>query len=411
MDRELVLLTNGPGELHAFVRPVLGAVRRLDADLPVKIGLLPCQFAAGHEAAIAQTFGADLVTTPSQYLRGMASGGAIPGMGATRGVVLQLGGGVGLAAALSRRLGHPFHRYSFHAQGHRRLERLYVPDERTRRQARWSGVTSGRVSVVGNLVADAVEGTTVADARGRPYVVLVPGSRDGFARPLIPFMLAVADRVHRLVPGTTFAWPVSRLLASSTIEDGITGVEAHVLGGLAGERRGATVVTPAGAVVHMIDEKDRYAHMRAADLAITIPGTNTLELGIAGLPSVVVLPMNAPERIPLEGIGHFLGLVPIVGKPLKRWAVKAFVEGMQQPVSLPNRIAGEPVFDEIAGILDASSVAERAAALLQDVPELRRRRSRLRETMPSPGAAEAIARSVLERIDGLDATTGRRRGA
>ena len=406
MDRELVLLSNGPGELHAFVKPVVDAVRRLDSDLPIKISLLPCQFASGNEASIARTFDVDAVTTPAQYLRAMAARGAPTGLGARQGLVLQLGGGIGLAVALARRLRHPLHRYAFTAGGHPRLERLYVPDERTRRQARWAGTPGHRVSVVGNLVADAVAGTDAIEAPGRPYVILIPGSRDGFARPLIPFMLAVADRLHATIPEATFAWPVSRLLASSTIEDGIAGVEAGVLGGVGGRRDGDVVVTPSGAKVRMIDERVRYAHMRAADLAVTIPGTNTLELGIAGLPAVVALPMNAPERIPLEGIGHFLGLVPVVGTHLKRWAVRTFVETMNQPVSLTNRVAGEAIFDEMAGILHPHDVADRAATRLRDGTDLQRRRVRLAASMPRPGAADEIAGHVLDRLAGAPIALG-----
>ena len=74
--------------------------------------------------------------------------------------------------------------------------------------------------------------------------------------------------------------------------------------------------------------------MRAADLAVTIPGTNTLELGIAGVPSLVLLPLNKPEVIPLEGPGHWLSLVPGVGTTLKRQAVR--LAAPRFPVALPN---------------------------------------------------------------------------
>jgi len=398
-DREIVLVSNGPGELHTWLRPVLDALRAADPTVPIRIALVPCQFASGREDQIAATFGAQLVTTPAQYLRTVPAGRAPAGLGATNGLVLQLGGGVGLAASLAARLGHPLHRYAFTAGGHRALERLYLPDERTATRARRAGTPAARIEVVGNLVADAVRAHAPIDDAGSPHIVLIPGSRDDFARPLIPLMLAVADLLAVRHPSARFVWPVSGMLSASTLRDGIAGVEADVLGGVGGRREGDLVVTPGGAVVEMIGEDARHAHMRAADLAITIPGTNTLELGIAGLPALVVLPMNAPERIPLEGIGHWLGLVPLVGPTLKRWAVRAFVEGLDQPVSLPNRIAGEPLFDELAGIVDANAVADRADALLRDPDDLARRRARLAATMPAPGAAARLADRLLSRLE------------
>lgn len=397
-DREVVLVSNGPGELHTWLRPALEALRAADPELRLSIALVPCQFASGREPEIAARFGADRVTTPAQYLRTVPAGRAPEGLGAEHGVVLQLGGGVGLAASLAGRLGHPLHRYAFTAGGHRRLERLYLPDERTAARARRQGMPAARIEVVGNLVADAVRATRPIADPGDPHVLVMPGSRDGFARPLIPLMLAIVDRLSPAHPGARFVWPVSGMLSEATIRDGIAGVDAEVLGGVGGRRDGARVVTPGGAVVEMTGEETRHAHMRAADLAITIPGTNTLELGIAGLPALVVLPMNAPERIPLEGIGHWLGLLPVVGRPLKRWAVRLFVEGLDQPVSLPNRISGEPLFEEVAGIVAADDLAARADALLRDPDDRARRRARLEATMPRPGAAERLAQRVLARL-------------
>ena len=398
--REVVLVSNGPGELHTWLRPTLRALRAADPDLPVRIALVPCQFASGRETEIAADFGADTVVTPGTYLRTVPAGRSPAELGADRGLVLQLGGNVALAAALARRLGHPLHRYAFTAGGHRTLERLYLPDAATARRARRAGTPRARIEVVGNLVADAFQEVAPAAPRGDPHVLVLPGSRAGFARPLIPLFLAVVDRLARARPDARFVWPVSGLLPEDTVRDGIAGVEADVLGGIAGRRDGATVRTPGGAVLHMVGEDERYAHMRAADLAITIPGTNTLELGIAGVPSLVVLPMNAPELIPLEGAGHWLGLIPGVGRYLKRWAVRAFVQGLEQPVSLPNRIAGERLFEEVAGIVDAPDLAARADALLGDPGDLAHRRERLRATMPAPGAAERVARRVLDRLGG-----------
>ena len=402
-EREIVLVSNGPGELHTWARPVFEALRTLDPSLVVRLALIPCQFASGREPAIAATFGADAVTTPAQFLRTVPLGRAPDALGAERGVLLQVGGAPQHAAALAARLGYPFQRYAFVAGGHRNLERLYVADERAAARARRLGTRGDRIEVVGNLVADAVQATRPIDDPGDPHVLVLPGSRDAFARPLIPLMLAIVDALAVRRPAARFVWPVSAMLSDEAIEAGIAGSEAHVLGGVAGRRDGRRVHTPAGATVDMVFDDERYAHMRAADLAITIPGTNTLELGLAGLPSLVVLPMNAPELIPLEGVGHWLGLIPLAGRHLKRWAVRLAVEGFDQPVSLPNRISGETIFEEVTGIVEAGDLAERADALLADPADLARRRARLAATMPAPGAAERLARRVLARLDRMDA--------
>ncbi len=403
---QVVLVSNGPGELYTWVRPVLDALRRRDPLVRVAISLVPCQFAGGNEAAIARTFAPDLVTTPAQYLRAAAVGAAPEGLSAEpgRGVVIGLGGNAALTVALGRRLGHPAYRYSFEPHWQRGLTALLVPDERVRTRAVRAGAPAGAVRVVGNLVADAVDEATPAASPGSPHVLLFAGSRDAFAVHLIPLLIAVVDRLRAALPGARFVWPVSRLLRPDTIAAGVAGRHAATLGGVAGSLvdDGPTraVITPGGGRLELVPEEERYAHMRAADLALTIPGTNTLELGIAGVPSLVLLPLNQPELIPLEGAGHWLGLVPLVGKYLKRHAVRMFVNGLKVPVSLPNRLSGEELMVELSGHVDPARVAEAVLRLLADPTDLAARRSRLHATMPRRGAAAALLDAVLPAASG-----------
>jgi len=405
--REVVLTSNGPGELYTWVRPVLEAWRRAEPDARVSIAMVPCQFASGAETDVARGFGPDHVTSAAQFTAAAALGRAPAGLrGGSGALVLAVGGGPAHAAALARKLGMPAFRYAFVPDLTRGIERLFVPDERTLRRARrWRAPAAGRgrwadggVEVVGNLVADAVRSEDPVAGPGRPHVLLLAGSRDAFARHLIPFVLAVADRLAPRYPDARFVWPVAGSLGEATVRDGIAGVERATLGGIAARREGDVVWTPAGARVEVVAENERYAHMRSADVALTIPGTNTLELGIAGVPTVVILPLNRPEIIPLEGPGHWLSLLPLVCIPLKRRPARLFVEGLRVPVSLPNRIAGESLMDEVTGRIEPGSVAERLAELLDDPAERARRRGRLVATMPAPGAADRLVARLRELV-------------
>ena len=405
--REVVLTSNGPGELYTWARPVLEAWRRAEPDARVSIALVPCQFASGAEADVARGFGPDHVTSAAQFTAAAALGRAPAGLrGGPGALVLSLGGGGAYAVALARKLRVPAFRYAFTPDLTRGFDRLFVSDDRIlRRPRRWQALSAARtrrsdsrVEVVGNLVADAVRSEDPVERPGRPHVLLLAGSRDAFARHLIPFVLAVADRLAPRYPDARFVWPVPGSLGEATVRDGIAGVERATLGGIAARREGDVVWTPAGARVEVVTESERYAHMRSADVALTIPGTNTLELGIAGVPTVVILPLNRPEIIPLEGPGHWLSLLPLIGVPLKRRAVRLFVEGLKIPVSLPNRFSGEPLMDEITGRIEPGAVAERLAGLLDDPEERARRRARLAATMPAPGAADRLVARLRELV-------------
>jgi hypothetical protein len=392
---EVVLVTNGPGELYTWTQPVLRALREADKNIRVVISLVPDQFTSGNEAVIAESFGADAVTTPKDFLTYITTGIKPEGLSGGKGVVIGLGGSVQMTLQLAKRLNYPAYRYSFNPDWNRNLKKLFVHDERTLRNARLRGAPKERLGLVGNLVADAVQQSSRLEHPGEPHVLLLAGTRDAFSVVLIPFIIGLAELLSKELPNAKFAWPVSRLLKPETIEAGIAGVEKDVLGGLAGRREGDTIFTPNGAAIHMISEAERYAHIRAADIAVTIPGTNTLELGIAGVPSVVMLPLNKPEVIPLEGIGQWLGLIPGVGTFIKRRAVKLFVEGLKLPVSLPNRLSGEDLMLEVKGNVSVEQIAAAMLSLLKTPADLSKRRERLLQTMPQPGAAKRLVESVL----------------
>lgn len=399
--RRVVLTSNGPGELYTWVRPVVDAWRRAEPDADVRVVLVPCQFAAGGEPEIARTFDVAGVASVAQFVAAGATGRAPKGVeGGPGAVVVSLGGAGAHATALARRLDVPAFKYAFVPARVRGFERLFVHDDATRRKTRLLGVAPERVEVIGNLVADAVQAGGEVGTPGAPHVLLMAGSRDAFAVHLIPFVLAVADRLAERYPQARFVWPVPRMLRPETLQAGFDGVHRTTFGGTRARRDGDRAVTEAGTVVELVDEGARYAHMRAADVALTIPGTNTLELGIAGVPSVVVLPLNRPEVIPLEGPGHWLSLLPLVGVPLKRRAVRLFVERLRYPVSLPNQFSGESLMVEVKGVIDPDGVAAHVATLIDDPEDRAHRRARLLATMPRPGAADRLVERVRAIVDG-----------
>ncbi len=399
MPVEAVLVSNGPGELYTWAYPVFKTLRDLHPDWKVSISLIPCQYASGKEAEIASTFGANGVSTPKEFLTYTTTGKRPAALGDDSGFVLSLGGNQNMALQLGNRLGYPTYSYKFVPAWNKALKRLFVHDEATFKKAKRLGIPEGRLELVGNLVADAVEFVAPAQVSGKPHFLLMAGTRDGFSIFLIPFIIALADYLHADFPDASFAWPVSRLLSEETIRNGIAGREKAILEGMAGTRKGQKIITPSGAVIEMIEEHERYSHMRSADLAVTIPGTNTLELGIAGLPAIVILPMNKPEAIPLDGIGHWLGLIPLVGKYIKRHAVKLFVEGLDVPVSLPNRISSEALMLELKGKITAKQVASEAKQLLEQPERLATKRERLLATMPKAGAAKRLIESISKDLD------------
>jgi lipid-A-disaccharide synthase len=422
---EIVVLTNGPGELYTWAGPMLRALRAAREDLRIVLGLLPCPFASGQELRIARELGFDAVSTVAENLAFMAGGPKPTAFEGSRthasGLVLGLGGDVAFPGRIASRLGYPAWRYSFEPYWKDSLEHLFVHDARTLGKAQRSG-PKDRIEMIGNLVADALEAEHAPSKPPGLDVLVMAGSRRFEVEHMLPlFAAAVEGITATLAPGTTgtatlapgttgtktvpnvrFHWPRSRLLEDSAIHVALSGRKVQDVGGVptrledggSGEQ---CLVTPSGARIRVALEEERYGLMKIADLALTIPGTNTLELGIARVPSIVCLPLQKMELIPIENPLRYLGLIPGVGPAIKRKLVETALSRFKF-VALPNMISDEAIQPELRGQVTPDDIARASIHLLENGSERERIRSRLTATMPGPGAAARLAARILERL-------------
>jgi Lipid-A-disaccharide synthetase len=394
---ELILCTNGPGELYTWAGPMLRAVRKSRVDLRVVLSLLPCPFASGQELRIARDLGFDAVTTVPEYLAFAAGGPRPAAYQGSSGLVLQLGGDAMHAVRIAQRLKRPVWRYSFEPYWNAGLEKLFVHDLRTLEKAQKSS-PHHQLENIGNLTADALAFQTPAPKLPGLDVLIMAGSRRFEVIHMLGLFAAVAERIAARLPEVRFHWSRSKLLTDQALEVAFSAQKVLDVGGVAVRLEGNQLVTPDGVTIHIADEEERYGLMKTADLALTIPGTNTLELGIAGVPSVVCLPLQKPELIPIEGPLQYIAAIPVLGPWLKRKAALA-VLSKYKFVALPNMIADEAIQPELRGDVTPEWIANESLKLLES-PEVRTQiRSRLEATMPKPGAANRLAERVIERLE------------
>lgn len=401
LSREVILVANGPGELAAWARPVARALRRAGYAERLALALVPCPYAAGTEAeAVAAWPELDAVWAPSETLAWALAGrrpaGAPPP--AARGVVLFLGGDQAFAVALARRTGYALHVYAQEARRHRRaVERFYAP----------AGPPGARTAVVGDLMVDAVADCPAREeARrrlglppsGRPLVALLPGSKAFKVRYVAPLMLGAAQRLGE---AADWLWVRSPFTPAEAVEAALADPAAQAVTGGIGARwilPDRLLETPAGTRIHVSPatwEAQRDA-LAAADAALTVPGTNTAELAVLGVPMLVLLPLNRPEVIPLDGLaGRVLDLPGL--RRLKRLAAWA-VERRAPLLALPNQRAGRRVAPELVGALSPAAVAEALAPWLADSEARAAAAAALLTAMGPPGASASVAAGVLEAL-------------
>ncbi|MFN3267399.1 MAG: hypothetical protein ACK41E_11240 [Deinococcales bacterium] len=387
--KEIVLLVNGPGELYTWVRPVLRELREQAPSLRVVLGLLPCPFATGYERGIAETLPLDALASVAQILEFMAGGRKPAAFVGSSGLVLGLGGDVAFPGRIAQRLGYVAWRYSFEPYWKNSLERLFVHDEKTLASALRVGA---KAENIGNLVADALT-LEPNGQREANSVLFLPGSRSFQVVHLLGVAAAVAERL----PGASFHISRSSLVDQATWALALSGEKSKPFEGLTLRQEGRYAYTPNGTRLEVHHEQDRYALMKRCAIAITSPGTNTLELGIAGIPSVVCMPLQKMELIPTESVLRYLEWLPVVGKPLKRAVVLAYLRRFKY-ISLPNMLSDEAVFTELRGAVTVQMVADAAKALLENQTERARIEARLVATMPRAGAAKRLVQKILERV-------------
>ena len=103
------ILTNGPGELWGWARPVVMELRKRGHI--VSLWLLPCQFSSGYEREAASLLGVDKLEGPSNAARiwhDMAS--------EKTDHVIQLGGDMLFGARLSKSAHAPLTCYTYGAR-------------------------------------------------------------------------------------------------------------------------------------------------------------------------------------------------------------------------------------------------------------------------------------------------------
>lgn len=388
---EFVLAGNGPGELQGWIAPVARAARALvpaaAADVRLTLALTPTQFAGGREREVVESWDLfDRVLDPATAVR--------IALGLERcavrhpSVLIHLGGDLLLSARIAKRLRVPacaFAETALVARRHRHFQRIFAATDSVARDLVVRGVPEARVVVTGDPRGDALADAarwdgTAPSPSGAPILSFLPGSRDRFFAILAPFFLETAHAVARRFPDVRSQFIISEFLTPSLV--------AEVTAAARTESRGLSV--------SWVEEQGWNAVARS-DFAVTIPGTNTLELAMAAVPFAVVVPTQhlARLRAPVEGVLEWLARLPGLGSPLRHAVLRAFLR-KEGYLAIPNRRARRAIVPEWVGRLQPADVAARVIDILADGGARAAMTASLRELdLVHPGAAAHIVTEAL----------------
>jgi hypothetical protein len=383
---DMIIFSNGPGEVSTWVLPVLEeVVRRQDLVSRYRIILIihPCQFASGAEHIVAKNYdGLEAVIKPSEYLKILFTGiGKRTYSFARDGIMFSLGGDLMHPIIFRRRIKgkHTLYAYTNNPGWEKYYEKIFVRSDYIKEKFLKHGCPKEKVIVTGDLVFDSLKSfksrseirKSLELKRSERMIVFMPGSRDFEVKYMLPIFLKVIDDLTEKWDDVKPFILKSPFVSCSMIERALSlggkikEIESlqGVLGGFSDEV-GPKIVLAKGKYVQVL-EGGLELWGEGIDFAVTLPGTNTVQLAYREIPSLVVAPMNKPEVIPIEGIFGLLKWVPFIGKPVLKRAVLRYIDKFPF-AALPNIYENEEILPELFGVIKTADITEKINEIIEN---------------------------------------------
>ncbi|MEH1932171.1 MAG: lipid-A-disaccharide synthase [Nostoc sp.] len=438
---DILILSNGPGEVTTWVRPVVKALRQKFGDdrnqVRISVVLSPCSNASGKEAAIALSYPeVDRVQGAEHFWQFLLWGKTFENWDwRSRGVVVFLGGDQIFPVVIGKKLGYRTVVYAeWSARWHNWIDRFGVMKPEV--AARVPQKYAHKFTVVGDLMVEASSPSLVighlslandkgqmtndidASATSRSVgqmtelIGLLPGSKAAKLAQGLPLGLAIAEYVHAKRPQTRFVIPVAptlnlQTLASFADPQKNSIAETFSFGGASlivpEDAKGkALLKTATGLTVELWQENPAYHLLSQCCICLTTVGANTAELGALGVPMIVLLPTQQLDAMrSWDGLPGLLANLPGVGTPFANvinWLFLRFVR-RKGLLAWPNIWAQEEIVPELMGKLQPQEVGEMVLDLLAHPEKLADIRAKLRNIRGESGAAQKLATLVREEID------------
>jgi hypothetical protein len=413
---DIVILSNAPGEITTWVRPVVKALGTVFADdlahIRISVLLSPCPHSTGQEAAIASSYQEiDRVLPASEFWAFLLWGKTKDNwQWHRRGIVVFLGGDQFYTVAISKRLAYSSLIYAeWDARWYRFVDRFAAMNQKAIAQVPKS--YQSKFSLVGDLMADVAlevkqEVKQSHPDLSEPMVGLLVGSKPAKLAQGVPLCLAIAEKIQQQLPQVKFMIPVAPTLDLTTLGNYASADHNSLipaLGNVTAELRHFPPVSPyfitsGGTKIELITEFPAYQNLVNCQLCLTTVGANTAELTALRVPMIVLLPTQQLDAMrSWDGLPGILANLPGVGTIFAK-LINWLVLRQGRLFAWPNIWAGKEIVPELTGKLAPDTVAQLVLHYLQHPEELQTMRDRLNAVRGQTGAALQIADIIKQEI-------------
>tara|TARA_S200000501_G_scaffold191477_1_gene180272 strand:- start:442 stop:1710 length:1269 start_codon:yes stop_codon:yes gene_type:complete len=414
----VVIISNGPGELSTWVRPVVDNLTKINdaskkndkLNFSLNLVLVPCPNATGTEYKVAKSWNKfELVTKPGTFWKLLIR----PYKYAKwpqKGIVIFLGGDQLWSILLAKRLGYYNITYA----------------EWISRWPRWNNIIAAmnmkvkksipqkyrnKCRVIGDLMADIRNNKEISlNLEGGNLIALLPGSKKAKLSVGIPYFLEIADQISNKNKNINLIIPIAPTTStseylffqsnknpiakkySSKIKN-IKPIENSIFNYI--------IETSNNTKIYLINKHPCYEVLKKCELAITTVGANTAELAALTLPMIVILPtqhLNAMNA--WDGIFGIIGKISFINKLLtfliQNWYLKK-----KKFFAWPNIKANKLIVPERIGNISPKQIAYEALFLIKNKKYLKEQKENLSKQRGETGAVENLAYIILNSIKRL----------
>ncbi|MBD2202384.1 lipid-A-disaccharide synthase [Calothrix sp. FACHB-1219] len=413
---DILILSNGPGEVTTWVRPVVKALRQQLGDdrtsVRISVVLSPCPNASGKEAAIALSYPeVDRVQKAEHFWQFLLWGKTVDNWDwRSHGVVVFLGGDQFFPVVIGKKLGYSTVIYAeWDARWYSIIDRFGVMTAKV--AERIPTKYAHKFTVVGDLMLEANSyASLVQDKEQTAEIIgLLPGSKAAKLAQGVPLTIAIAEYIHAQKPNTKFVIPVAptldlQTLASFADSQKNSFVETFGFSGASlifpGDNQQKPILkTAKGLTIELWQESPAYQLLSQCSICLTTVGANTAELGALAVPMIVLIPTQQLDAMrSWDGLPGLLANLPGVGTTFAKVINWIFLR-RKGLLAWPNIWAQAEIVPELVGKLQAKDIGEMVLNLLAHPEKLEQMQIKLRNVRGEAGAAQKLAALVKEEIE------------
>ena len=412
----IIFVSNGPGELATWVKPLAKELHKQIALRPksksssisLNLVLVPCPNANGNENLVAKKWlQFENIIKASNFWKLLIQPKNFFSW-PSKGLVIFLGGDQFWSVLLSARLGYLHMTYAeWIARWPFWNNRIVAMSESIVKKL--PRRIQNRCSVIGDLTADLKEAAKIDDPLppGK-WVALMPGSKSAKLKIGIPFFLDVADKISKSMPDCNFIIP----LAPTTNIDEIkyfgsrkNPISKQYKSGIKSitkannkEKRGI-LITNNSTVVIVQEKYPAYSDISQCDIALTTVGANTAELGSLNIPMIVVVPTQ--HILVMEAWDGLIGLIARL--PILKWCLGLLISFMKLRkrgfMAWPNISAKRMIVPERIGHITTAQIAEETIEWLNSPSRLSGQKEDLQAVRGVKGATKKFCQEIISLLE------------